>query len=145
MPFHVNSIAALDSGGTVIPAQTFLFIDLKGRPQFAQQQKERIVRVGVNGHYSRKTGIRGKPFQLISTMYWPNFEDAANVMALYRGLTNVNYGVKLAQHSVLFDATLEVDEVDEVDLFAVLNVAGGFFGGEQACQIVRWQLTAYPT
>lgn len=142
MPVHVNSLAVLNSSGIPIPAQTYFFIDLQGRPQFAQQQKEYIQRPGVNGTYARKTGVRGKPFQLVSKNYIPTFVDGANLMALYRGLTDVDYGVRLTQHSVTHDAALDVVEVDEVELFAVNNVAGGFFGGEQACQVIRWILRA---
>lgn len=142
MPLHENSIAALNSSGVIIPAQRYYFIDLQGTPQFAQQQKEYIQRAGVNGTYARKLGVRGEPFTIVSKNYVPTFLDCANLMALYRGLTDLDYGVRLTQYSVTHEAALDVVHVAELEKFAVANVVGGFFGGELACQIVRWTLRA---
>jgi hypothetical protein len=138
---HLNSIAALDSGGVPIGGQTYTFVDIEGNPQFAQQQHELLQRAGINGTFARKTGVRGTPFQLVTRGYVADYATTVTAMTAYRALVDNNYGVQLTRHSVVYATPLLLLAVEEIDQRACLN-AVGVAGNPQVYHIVRWNLIA---
>jgi len=121
---HTNSIAALDNMGDPIEAQTYTFVDMQGSVEFAQQELELLERPGVDGTFFRKTGVRGKPFQIRAVGYTTSFTTQAAAMYNLRALVNADYGVRLTKHSVEYLAPLYVLRVDGIEPQACLNAVG---------------------
>jgi hypothetical protein len=79
----------------------YLFTDLQGVIAASNEQLEVIERFGIDSHGIRKTGKRGRPFQMLSIEYFAG--DASTVFAqinLYRALIGAAHGVKLVQNDL---------------------------------------------
>lgn len=126
MPVHTNSIGE------------YQFLQMDGSIYLRQQQLELIERDGVNGTGVRKLGLRGKPFQLVTTNYEETFATAHTKMLAYKLLVGDD-PVTLTYKSI-DKGTFLVLGVVESDCFAIFNSIGGLVGGEECCQIVTWML-----
>jgi hypothetical protein len=119
---------------TVPPA--FQFLEMTGQIAYRQQGLEIIERFGVNGSGVRKTGKRGRPFEIITLNYELSFADARDKLIEYKTFVGDD-PVKLMKWGVDSGRFL-VLSVEEKDCHAILNPLGGLYGDEQCCQVVSW-------
>lgn len=125
MPVHVNSI------------DSFTFADLVGTTYFSQQEIELIPRPGVDGLGARRSGVRGKPFVMVSICYHADFTTAAASLAEYTDLVGHN-PVSLTRNSVDMGNFLVLEVTEHKPPQAVINVAG--YPGAQCRAEVKWSL-----
>lgn len=132
MPIHTNSIG------------DFEFLEIQGPPYLRQEQLEIIERLGVSGSGVRKTGERGKPFQVTTTNYEESFETAKNKLDEYKLLVGAD-PVEFIRND-LSEGTFLVLNVIERDRYAIFNAIGGLQEDEahpvshECCHIVTWTL-----
>lgn len=124
MPVHENSIG------------TFELFDLVGNIYLPQQQVEIIERPGVNFSGARRTGIRGKQFELVSVEYRGSFEEAFDAYGAYKAASGGD-SLSIVQNDVDWGAYLLL-EVAILKLFAVVNAAGA--PGANCRMECRWKL-----
>lgn len=127
MPVHHNSIGS------------FEFISMEGAVYPRQQQKELLERAGVDGTGARKTGLRGKPFQLLTVNYEASLQAAADKLEQYADLCDEDVQIALVKHDVP-EGFFMVLEVVERERYAIFNSLGGLAGGEECCHEVIWTL-----
>ena len=110
MPLATYQIALLDDMGAPVGASTYSFEVLAGNIVRASEQPELFERRGVDGVGIRLTGVRPRPFQLVSVRLLDDFAAADTFLSDARALIGATYGVRIVQHSI------------DQDTFDVLNV-----------------------
>jgi hypothetical protein len=111
VPILVNSIGSA------------VFFDLIGTIYLRQEQIEVIERPGVDGSGARKSGARGKPFQLLAVSYhdsWSAFHTAMTAFKAYPGTDPQT----LTRNGESYGSFLVLDVMEARPPQAVLNVAG---------------------
>jgi hypothetical protein len=127
MPFHQNSIGS------------FQFLSMDGAVYPRQQQKELIERSGVGGTGARKLGIRGRPFELLTTNYEQSLIAAEGKLQEYADLCDEDVPIAVVKNGVP-EGSFILLEVRERARFAIFNAVGGFEGGEECQHEVIWTM-----
>jgi hypothetical protein len=133
MPVHTNKIS------------DFEFLGMEGTIYSSQQQKELLVRPGVDGTGARKLGKLGKPFQIVTTNYEVDFFEAANKMEQYIDLCDSD-PVLLMRYDVPYGNFIVLEVVEAVPPYAIFPSIGGIQPDPgnpvalECCHIVVWTL-----
>lgn len=127
MPIHTNTIGA------------YSFEDIRGQLQPKQQQLEVIVRPGLRGESTRKTGVRGTPFQITTLHYVLDWDAAQDAMVTYLDLIHAGAPVEVIQHSLSY-GYFKVLQVAQVEARACVNVIGQLVPNAELLQMVAWTL-----
>lgn len=132
MPVHINKIGE------------FQFLEMEGSPELRKQRLEIIERFGVDGSGVRKTGKRGRPFQIRTMNYEESFESAKAKFDLYKLLIGDDHQEWIRQS--VSEGTFLVLDVVEQDRYAIFNSIGGIQDdpdhpvNHECCHVVVWTL-----
>jgi hypothetical protein len=131
MPLATNSIGE------------FQFEELRGSLQPRSQDLEILIRPGKDDSTVRLTGVRGKPFQVLTLHYVADFLSAKNAISAYVTLQDGNaYEVVQLDESIGYFRVLAVVEVSAM---AVASVVGDtLIADPEVLQYCQWTLQHVP-
>lgn len=131
MPFHVHIIG---------PAT---FDALLGEIQREVQEPEIIQRKGVDGAGIRRTGVRGRPYQIQTWRYETSYHTAEIVMDGYQSLIGRDPQI-IVKNSIVQRGFHQVLRVEKVAIHPCATAVGTIVADPQALLIAQWTLLPMP-
>ena len=117
----------------------FYFEDLQGAIALRKMELEIWTRPGVDGAGARKTGYRGRPFQLRSVHYVADWLATQEALIAYQQLIGED-PVEVIQHDNSFGTFLVLDVEQLPETHACYNVIGSIVDDPQVLQYCLWTL-----
>lgn len=120
----------------------FAFLEIMGDPQFPTGDIDLVARPGVNGFALWFTGVRGKPFSLMSLVDAPTLGDAYDLYDQYRfligaGLQALTWrNINMTSVSIMF----AVLDVRPLQIRQVAKFVGGLNSNPGAICRCEWTL-----
>jgi hypothetical protein len=122
----------------------YQFEDLRGMIVPRSEDIELLARPGKDDTTARLTGVRGRPFAVVTMHYVADFEAAATAISEYVQLKDGN-PYEVIQHSISFGFYRVLDVVEAVPPRAVASVVGSIIANPTVQQFCQWTLQHVPT
>lgn len=120
------------------------FLALHGNPEGPREMLEVLSRAGVDGLAFWRTGVRGRPFTLRSSVDLVSLAEAHYCFSLYQQLVGENI-VPLVWGGIAFTGygwQVKVLDVRLVSARAVIGVVGGMSPPSYGWLVADWELVA---
>lgn len=127
----------------------FKMITLHGHPPRVQQELEVVVRPGVNGVGLWKTGVRGRPFSIVSIVDVVNLQVGREFYNAYLATIALPNPIKITWGGLDLSAAHKTEfhtlGVEILELRVCRTAAGGVSSSSGALLTCRWEMIPVST